>query len=248
MQSARTGTMSSRGLVTMALAALAGCVVSACHNDECSPDEFECDGNVARFCDLMVSDAHKSSNPYIWFENDCGTGTCTVLGKGKYPPVQCVYDEVEIPPLDSSLAVRWETDQVKFGAESLLIEAAGKQFTSESDALVNVSGDVVTSLEETGTDGTMAQVRHGSLNAYWNENDVLMEVRMTFVHDATTWWCDSIATRDGTAMQDDNFVERAGRFFEAPLGEWASGDVEIPASQDAPVSIQFKGIKARVFE
>jgi hypothetical protein len=72
--------------ISMYIIRYLGCIVllfemfSCGPDDECTPPSAKCENNVAYFCGLSFSDAHKSNNPYIWKIQDCNPSMYCIIG------------------------------------------------------------------------------------------------------------------------------------------------------------------------
>ncbi|CAE7229491.1 unnamed protein product, partial [Symbiodinium sp. KB8] len=67
-----------------------------------------------------------------------------------------------------------------------------------------------------------------TLELTWFDDEVEQRIFIYFVSDGVTWWADEIRTYDGTTDPEWFEPVATGRFFETPLGETFTGDVELP--------------------
>lgn len=106
----------------------------------------------------------------------------------------------------------FETPQVTFAADEVLVATNGRTFTPNED--VSVNGDLGRRHEYT------------TLELSWSEADTPMRIYMYFTSDGTDWWSHEIRTYDGSPG-GEWATEQTGEFFRSPLGEPYEGDFQL---------------------
>jgi hypothetical protein len=117
----------------------------------------------------------------------------------------------------STAPVHFETQQVRFDASALAIEANGQTFTSRGTG-VDVHSDPGTATYQT-------------LELDWHEHDVEMRLSLYFAADGHDWWVSNLATYNGRSNGD--WIAYRGPLFRTPLGAAFAGDVDL-APDSAP--------------
>ncbi len=212
-----------------ALLASAGCNPGS----ECMPGSGYCRGNTAVTCDLAWSERDA---PYVWQVDDCADGEYPHDCAMRDGRPQCV--PRPMPEPDPGKAIRWLTGSAVLGADALEIEAAGLVFTAAG---------VVPAVDSGGSSGPPDPIARTTLEATWQEHGVEMRLYFYLVRDATSWWCERMATYNGLPPPDGNWLTYEGPFFSTPMGEWYRGDVDLTTTNPAPGALRIRGLELRAF-
>jgi hypothetical protein len=109
--------------------------------------------------------------------------------------------------------IAWKTDVAVLAAKAFSVQAGDKTFSARVPA-------EVTSDPGDATDRT--------LEATWTEQGVEMRHTLYFGGDATTWRVSEIRAYDGNAGPNAKWMTAIGRWFQSPIGQAWTGDIDVP--------------------
>jgi hypothetical protein len=128
--------------------------------------------------------------------------------------------------------LHFATEQVRFDASALNIEANGQTFTA-AGAVVGVHSDP-------GWD------TYQTLELEWQEHGVPMRLYIYFGADAHDWWVSSFTTYNGRSEPDS--IEYRGPFIRTPLGVAFDGDVNlVPAAAPLDAHLHITNLRLQPF-
>lgn len=137
-------------------------------------------------------------------------------------------DEPPPPTADPAWAqganFRFETPTVRLAADQVEVVTPAGTFVPTAE--VDVGGDPGMPEEYT------------TLELTWFEDDIEQRIHIYFASDGATWWATEIRTYDGAA--DGEWFEPIAidRYFETPLGEAYTGDLELPNLRISDMTLQ----------
>jgi hypothetical protein len=109
--------------------------------------------------------------------------------------------------------ITWKTDVALLAAQGFSVQAGDKTFSARVPAKVTSDpGDAT----------------YRTLEAAWNELGTEMRVNLYFSGDATTWWVSEIRAYDGKAIPKAEWMTATGRWFQSPIGQTWTGDIDVP--------------------
>ncbi len=109
--------------------------------------------------------------------------------------------------------INWKSDVALLTAQGFSVQAGDKTFSGRAPAQVQ-------------SDPGNATYR--TLEATWNEQGVQMRVNLYFSGDATSWWVSEIRAYDGKAMPKAEWMTAIGKWFQSPIGQPWTGDIDVP--------------------
>jgi hypothetical protein len=132
----------------------------------------------------------------------------------------------------SAAPVHFATQQVRFDANALEIEANGQTFTS-AGSNVDVNSDPGTATYQT-------------LELDWHEHGVEMRLYFYLAADAHDWWVSSLSTYNGRSNPD--WIAYPGPLFRTPLGTAFAGNVDLaPSGAPHGARLQIAGMRLQPF-
>jgi hypothetical protein len=128
--------------------------------------------------------------------------------------------------------VAWKTETVTLTADDFWIDVDGQRFKTMADLSVH---------SDPGWN------HYTTLELSWNEHGTEQRLFVYFKSDGTKWWSEEIRTYDGKPKPE--WIYYFGRFFDQPVGQPFSGDLDLHNNGPADTShgvIHFKNLRLGV--
>jgi hypothetical protein len=124
--------------------------------------------------------------------------------------------------------IRWETEVVRLGADSVTIDANGKSLHAETPNM-KIHSDP-------------GSLTSWTLEVTWLEENLEQRLNVYFNADRTSWWIEGVQVYDNVRPNPDWASFPRGPHFRTPLGQPFSGDIDLAGRGRAgPVRLRIDG-------
>jgi hypothetical protein len=124
--------------------------------------------------------------------------------------------------------IRWETEVVRLGADSVTIDANGKSLHAETPNM-KIHSDP-------------GSLTSWSLEVTWLEENLEQRLNVYFNADRTSWWIEGVQVYDNVRPTPDWASFPRGPHFRTPLGQPFTGDIDLAGRGRAgPVRLRIDG-------